>query len=857
MGVEGWVKVEDIFHAALDLGGAERDVFLTNACSGDEALRDEVESLLAAFERRSGLMEKPVFSLGMLVLANRRAEAPAGKTLGPYRLLETLGRGGMGEVYLAEDMRLGRKVALKFISTELVDDNWAKRQLIREAQAAAMLDHPNICAVHGFEEVGGHSFIVMQYIKGKTLGELLREGRPSPERMLSLSIQIAGALAEAHAHGIIHRDVKPQNIIVTDDGQVKMLDFGLAKFMQQKQGRLGAAAQQSDTTQRGLIIGTVAYMSPEQLKAERLDYRTDVFSFGAVLYEMLSGGNPYERESKAETISAILTESPPPLKEAGDGVARRLGLVACKCLERDKEERYPSASELLYELGNAQDGARARRRGIPLYGFRAFAVAFLLVLLAAASVFAYLRLTKVRRVAVLPIVNSTADPTVEYLGGGLTESLINRLSRLSKLRVKPMTVVSGYNGRDVDAQRVGRDLQVDAVLVGRIVRQGDSLVLEMNMVDAADGARLWGERYSLDQHIFEAQEMVCERVASSLLLWVGGEEKKALAVGRTENVEALRHYMEGRFQLGVRDAQHVKEAISHFEEAIRLDRAYAQAYAGLAECYVMLPSVAYGDTPPDEAMPKARAAARQALELDDTLAEAHNSLGLVKLWYEWDWRGAEREFKLALELNPDYAPARYGYSNLLAVTGRWDEFVRESAAAKDLDPFSTRADMNFCRAFYLTRQFDKAGVCLKKILDEHPDDSLSRYVLGYVYLKQGMNDEAVGVFEGIYAANKRLGAAPLGFAYARAGRRAEGLKILAEAERMYEREHLPAQELAVINMGLGRNDEAFAWLDKAYDERYAPHIYVPVDPLFDGLHADPRFAALAGRLDLAPPAASN
>jgi serine/threonine protein kinase/tetratricopeptide (TPR) repeat protein len=857
MEVKVWRQVEDIFHAALGLGGAERDGYLSRACSGDPALRVEVESLLAAFEGKRGFMEEPVFRLGLEVFAGRQAGALAGKTLGPYSLSETLGRGGMGEVYLAEDTRLGRKVALKFISSELVDDNWAKRQLIREAQAVAMLDHPNICAVHGIEEIDGHSFIVMQYVEGKTLGELLREERLDSEQVLRLSAQIASALAEAHAHGIIHRDVKPQNIVVGDDGQVKMLDFGLAKFMQQKQGRLGPAAQQTETTQRGLIIGTVAYMSPEQLKAERLDYRTDVFSFGAVLYEMLSGENPYVRASNAETISAILTESPPPLKDPPDGVARQLERIACRCLERDKEERYPSASELLYKLGNVQEGVRGRRRVRPSFGLRAVAFAALLVLLAAVSVFAYLRLTRVRRVAVLPIVNSTADPNFEYLSGGLTESLINRLSGLSKLRIKPLTVVSGYNGRDVDAQHVGRDLQVDAVLAGRIVRQGDSLVLETNMVDVSDGARLWGERYRLDQHIFEAQEMVCEKVASSLLLWLDGEERKTLASRRTQNAEALRHYMEGRFLLGVRDAQHVKDAIGHFEEAIRLDRAYAQAYAGLAECYVMLPSVAYGDTPPGEAMPKARAAAKQALELDDTLAEAHNSLGLVKLWYEWDWRGAEREFKLALEVNPDYAPARYGYSNLLAVTSRFDEFVRESAAAKDLDPFSTRADMNFCRALYYTRQFDKADTCLKKILADHPDDSLSRYVLGYVYLEQGMNDAAVEVFEPMYAANKRLGAAPLGLAYGRAGRRTDALKILAEAEQMYEHGRLPAQELAVINMGLGRKDEAFAWLDKAYVERYAPHIYVPVDPLFDSLRADVRFATLARRLDLAPPPAAN
>ncbi|HEX5705989.1 MAG TPA: protein kinase [Pyrinomonadaceae bacterium] len=855
MAANDWQKVEDIFHAALGLGGVERDAYLDGACASDVSLRGEVESLLAAFEGRRGFMEEPVLELGMKVFSGGRAETLAGRTLGPYRLIETLGKGGMGEVYLAEDTRLGRKVALKFISTTLVDDNWAKRQLVREAQAVAMLDHPNICAVHGIEETDGHNFIVMQHVEGRTLDHLMAAGPLEPERVLSLSVQIVSALAEAHAHGIIHRDIKPQNIVVTEGGQVKVLDFGLAKFAQRQQGLLDAGAQPSETTQRGLIIGTVAYMSPEQLKAERLDYRSDVFSFGTVLYEMLGGRNPYAHESSAETISAILTKQPPPLKELADGVARALERIARKCQEKDKELRYPSTSELLYELGEVQAGARPRLR--PRRNSLRAAAALLILLIVAVSVFAYLRLTKVQRLAVLPIANASADANVEYLGDGLTESLISKLSKLSKLRVKPGTAVSGYKGREVDPRQIGRELQVDAVLVGRIVRQGESLVLETEMVDAGDGTRLWGERYRLDQHIFEAQERVCERVASSLLLWLGGEEKKALAAHRTDNTVALRHYMEGRFLLGKRDKETVKQAIAHFDEAIRLDRAYAQAYAGLAECYVLLPSVAYGDTPPSEAMPKARAAAKHALEIDDTLAEAHNSLGIVKLWYEWDWQGAQREFELALDLKPDYAPARYAYSNLLAVTGRWDEFIRESAAAKELDPFSTRGDTNFCRAFYYTRQFDKAADCLNRILDEHPNDSSSRYVLGYVYLQQGMDDAATEVFQKMYAANKRLALAPLGFVYGKTGRRAEALKILAEAEQLYEHDHLPAQELAIIHMGLGRKDEAFAWLEKAYAERYGPHIYVPVDPLFDSLRSDARFAELAQRLNLSPPPLPN
>lgn len=856
METEVWRRVEDIFHAALALAGdAERDAYLARACSGDPALRGEVESLLAAFEGRRGFMDDPAFRLGMEVLTEGRAETLAGRSLGPYELLRKLGEGGMGQVYLAEDTRLGRKVALKFICPGLVDGNWAKRQLIREAQAVATLDHPNICDVHGLEEVEGRSFIVMQYVEGQTLGELMREGRPTPEQAHRLASQIASALAEAHAHGIIHRDVKPQNVVVSSAGQVKVLDFGLAKTTNRKQGLAAAGAQPNETTARGVIMGTVAYMSPEQLRGERLDYRSDVFSFGTVLYEMLAGLNPHARASNAETISAILTETPPPIKEAGGHVALELERIARKCLEKDKERRYPSASELLYELGEVREGAGGRRAGSRLNLKRLGAVAvmaLLLITLAAILGFAYLRVSRVQRLAVLPIANASSDPGIEYLGDGLTESLINKLSRVSKLKVVPATAVSGYKKREVDPREVGRALRVDTVLTGRIVRQGESLVLETEMLSAADGSRLWAERYRLDQHIFEAQERVCLQVASKLTLWLGGEERKALTARGTDNIEAYRQYLEGRFLLGNRNKENVRKAIGHFEEAIRLDRAYAQAYAGLAECYVLLPSVAYGETTPSEAMPKARAAARQALDIDDTLAEAHNSLGAVKLYYEWDWQGAEREFKLALGLNPDYAPARYSYSNLLAVTGRWQEFLRESAAAKELDPFSSRADMNFCRAFYYTREFDRAAACLNKMLEERPDDTLTRYVLGYVYLQQGMNDAALEVFRKTYESNKRLGLAPLGFAYGRAGRSAEAATLLGEAKEMYERGGLPAQELAIIYTGLGRNDDAFAWLEKAYTERYGPHIYVPVEPLFNSLRADARFSALAQRLNLPP-----
>jgi TolB-like protein/tetratricopeptide (TPR) repeat protein/predicted Ser/Thr protein kinase len=853
MEVNDWPRVEETFHAALRFQGGERDVYLARACSGDDSLRREVESLIAAFEAGDDFLKQPALSLGMRLLSEETGDSLTGKSVGPYHVLGVLGRGGMGEVYLAEDSRLGRKVALKFLSGSLLHDNWAKRKLVKEAQAVALLDHQNICAVYGMEEIDGLSFIVMQHVDGKPLTDIVKSGAIDPKTALNLAVQILSALSEAHGHGIIHRDIKPQNIMVTAGGQVKVLDFGLAKLIQQR-GLIGTAEPGGDTTQTGLILGTVAYMSPEQLRAERLDYRSDVFSCGTVLYEILSGKHPFTRASTAETVSAILSSKPPLLKSISPQVSHELTRIVHKCLEKDKEQRYHSASEVLYEIDALQKGHKVGARGRQSYILRIAAACTVIILLAALSILVYFRLTRIPTLAVLPVVNQGIDQNFEYLGNGLTEGLVSRFSRLQGLHVRALTTVSGNGGKAVAPVEVGREINADAVLVSTITQRGDSLTLECSLVKTADGSKLWTGTYELTiPKIFGLQEDIAGQVASHLNLRLSGPEKNLMARRGTESPEAFRHYMLGKYDLKNRKKENIQKAVEHFEIAISLDPVYSQAYAGLAECYVALNTVAYGHVPTEEAMTKAKAAAKQALEIDETLPEAHTSMGVVYMKYEWNWQAAETAFRRAIEISTEYVPAHYWYSNLLAATGRHRESIAESKVARDLDPFSASARMNFCRAYYFARQYDTASDCFGKILKQDPENINAQYVHGLVRLQKGMYDEAISAFRQIYASNKSLAAAPLGFVYGKTNRRAEALNVLAEVEELSRQVYMPPLEKAIIYVGLGERDKAFELLEKSYEEHFSSLMYLAADPLFDDLRQDSRFIDLTRRLNLLTP----
>lgn len=841
-----WQQIDDLFNSAVDLEASERLPFLRKSCGGDVALLAEVESLLNAYENRKELMEEPAFELVLKVMSSTQAASMVGLTVGGYRILEPLGKGGMGEVYLADDTRLGRKVALKFLSPEFVGDNWAKRQLVKEAHSVAILDHPNICPVYDLEEHEGYSFIVMQYVEGKTLAEMIRDDTLPGDRVLPLARQIVSAIAEAHVHGIIHRDIKPGNIVITKGGQAKVLDFGLAKHTHPKPTGLDLADSVSHLTQAGVMAGTVAYMSPEQLRAEKLDFRSDIFSLGVVLYEMVEGKRAFARDSQAEVISAILTSQPAPLNPDSLEIPPGLGRIIFKCLEKQKDRRYQSASELLFELNSPPPGpARTRRLGLRV----TIAALLLLILLTTAFFVFRRRQAPIKTLAILPISSVNADPGTEPLARGLTEDLINKVSQISTLRVKPFTTVSGYEGQQFNPIEVGRGLHVDAVVVSTFVRQGEVRVLQIRLLDTSDGSQLWGENYTLRSDGFlDLLEEVAKKLVLKLGPLPGGETLPPTR--STQNNAALTEYYGGRNLWDKRTKDNIEQIRGYFEKAISLDPAFAKPYAGLADYYMQLNTPAYGSMPAGEVVGKAKFLAGRAVELDTNLPEAHTSLGLVNLRFEWNLPQAEAEFSRAIALNPGDAWPHYWNSQLLSIKGRFDEAINESNVAKELAPFSPVAKLGVCRTLYFARRYSEAADCAKRIIDENPGDKIANYILCYTYLKRGRYGEALELIEPRYEEDKALWAAPLGFAYGKRREVAKALMVLNDLQQLSKENYSLSQERAIVYTGLGDNDKALEWLEQSYKERFTTLIFVTTEPVYDDLWPDPRFGDLVVRLGL-------
>ncbi len=728
MSAENWQRIETLFHTALDLNVQERSDYLSRSCANDDLLRREVESLLASLNTKDELFEKPIFEMGIGLMGRNCESSLTGKTVGSYLIEKKLGSGGMGEVYLAEDTRLKRKVALKFLSPALVDDKWAKRQLIKEARASAMLDHPNICAVYGFEEVGNFNFIVMQYIEGQSLSALIAERAISPANVLSISQQILEAMAMAHAHGIIHRDIKPGNIMVTPRGQVKVLDFGLAKFIHTKSANNFNEAL-SQASQSGLIAGTICYMSPEQLRGEKLDFRSDIFSLGTLLFELVAGERPFDRKSDAETISAILTAAPT-LKVSPDFPPGIESLIY-KCLEKNKEHRYQSVSEMLLDFQNP--ALNKTKVKLPKFD-RKLIWAFGLFL------FALLTLS---------------------INNYLEKSKPDNLAALS---------------------------------------------------------------------------------AASETLEISAEQKN----------QADKFYNLGRYYWGNRNKENIQKAIDAFTQAINLNPLNAQAYAGLANAYVVSSGPAYGSTPTDEAMPKARAAAREALLLDNKLAESHAAMAVVLGKYEYNWKDAETEFKKSIELNADSAQARYWYSEFLATMGRTDEALIEARKAKDIEPLTPYTNTMVGRILYMGRRYNEALQYYNKIVQKEPKNVKAKYLLGLVYLQKKMYAEALEIFEQLYYSGneKELSASALGYTYGKLKRTNEARRIIAEMDDESKENPIPPQEKSIVFIGLGDNDKAIEWLEKAYQQHLSTLSTIRVEPLYDDLRSDSRFQNILHRMNL-------
>lgn len=848
MQVNDWHQVEEIFHSALQLKAEDRAVYLSGACSGDESLRREVESLIEAFEQNDSFIAEPAFSLGMKALSLDDDVSLAGRDIGQYKVLRLLGRGGMGSVYLAEDRKLERNVALKFIARSLVDNEWAKEQLTREARSVAKLEDPNICTVYGIEELDGHDFIVMQYVEGQTLDSLISRGPIRPWQALGIAEQIVSALSAAHARAIIHRDIKPQNIIVKAGGQVKVLDFGLAKPGPQSQAAEDSGrAEQGETAQSGLVVGTVSYMSPEQMEGGELDMRTDIFSFGVVLYEMLSGRNPFRNRhtngSAEEVLRAIKSAELPPLKRVASGLPTGLYRIARRCLARERGQRYQTADTLLRDLHKLRRAQLLERYALP-------ALAIILLLIATAG-FVYLRYNRTHTLAVLPVVNAVGGEDMEALSAGLTKSLAGKLSHLSRLHVRVPTFLD--KNQYANPADIGRALQVEAVLVNKIISQDGVPQLQTSLVNVADGVSQWQETVPINLAEIQAlQNRLALRTTAELHMWLSRDEERLLLRHQTDNTEALRLYMRGQYLWGMRDKARVKEAIEMFSQATALDPAYAQAWAGLADCYTLQTTVAYGPEPIEVTINKARYAANKALQSDSMLSEAHTALGVIQLRHGWNWAEAEREFRLAIELNRDYSPAHYWYSLLLLTLHRNEEARKEGEIYKALEPFTPMATVNLARPYYRERQYDLAISYLKQVLRDYPNDKAALYILGLAYVKKEMYPEAISALNQLYSVDPVYAAAPLGYAYARTGRTDEALRILDMLDRTPADMPVPAQEKAIIYMGLRDNDKAFAYLEEAYKERFPSLVGLTNDPFFDDLRSDPRFYDLANRMGLTP-----
>ena len=832
---------------------------------------------------------------------------PPDTLLGRYKIRSTLGAGGMGVVFLAEDVELERLVALKVLPAEVSQDTERIHRFVQEAKATSALNHPNILTIYEIGRADGLRFIASEYIKGETLRQKLKREPFGLRESLAVALQVAAALNAAHEVGIVHRDIKPENIVLRDDDLVKVLDFGLAKLTEIKTDQSSvdteAPTRAHVQTNPGVVLGTVAYMSPEQMRGKETDGRTDIWSLGVCLYEMLSGELPFAGETTSDTIAAIL-KSEPPLVESAPVELQR---IVRKALQKERDERYQTVKDLLIDLKNLKRelefAEEIERSHIPPFAkavnvstnqisagatasspaavatqnsnaypqssaeyiigevkkhkfISLGALGVLIVALAVGSYFAFTaaRPTAINSVAVLPFVNEGNDPNTEYLSDGISESLINNLSQLPQLKVIARSSTFRYKGKEIDPQEVASALGVGAIVTGRIIQQGDSLQISVELVKASDKTQMWGERYNRRAaDLLTIQQDIAQEISERLSLRLTGEERQQLAKRYTDNAEAYQLYLRGRYYWNKRKPEDIKRGVEFFQQAIAHDPHYALAHAGLADSYNIMPT--YAMLSPREAMPRARAAAQRALEIDETLAEAHTALAWSLARNDWKWAESEREFKRALELNPNYANAHLFYAiTYLTSMERFDEVLMELKRTLELDPLSLIANTNLGMTYIYLRQYDRAIEQLRRTLELDPDFPPARQALADAYIAKGMYNEAIAIFHGSpeVEASFPIFVAPLGRAYAKTGRRREAEDVIKRLEENSRHGYVPPYFIAGIHAALGERDEAVASLERAYEERDVWLPRMKVDPAMESLSADPRFQDLVRRIGLTP-----
>ena len=824
-------KLNEIWRAALALDPDRRPEFLLTACEGDEDLLAEVESLLASDEATGDFLEPPEPTLTADLTA---------KTISHYRIVGKVGEGGMGAVYKARDTRLDRTVAIKVVNAEFT------QRFGREARAIASLNHPHICVLHDVGEHKGAPYLVMEYVEGKPL-----KGPLPVAEALGYAIQIAEALAAAHRAGIVHRDLKPDNILLTRDNGVKVLDFGLAKL---RNGR-GDESFSTSLTRQGAITGTAAYMSPEQAKGQQVDERSDIFSFGVVLYELLSGRRAFRRETMGATMAAVIDVEPPPLREARPAVARIVG----RMLSKKREARYQSAEEVLKDL-------EAAAREKPWWQTRRAVVGMAAapVVLAGAALGVNVRGWRTQlakwmavpagpsiRLAVLPFANLSGDPEQEYFSDGLTQEMITELGSLhpATLSVIARTSVMRYKGSRKPIDQVGLELGVDYILEGSARREEARVRITAELIQVRSQAQLWAASFERElASVLSLQSEVAKKVADSLALKLLPAEQVRLARAKPVNSEAYEAYLKGMQHVYELTPQGLATASQYFDLALQKDPKSARAHAGVS--WVWVGRAQMGFSAPAEAVPKARTAALKAIELDGTLAEAHSILSSIYCFHDWDWAGADAEYRRAIELNPSLAEARAYYSHFLMIMRRPKEALAQMERALELDPFNPLFQAIYGMDLNFAHRYDDALALLRKTLSTQPDNPVARSTLRVTYHHRGMFKEAFEEWKAAYAAkgdSETVDALSRGYlegGYPVAMRRA--------AETLATRPPAAARpwQTATLYARAGEYRKAIEWFEKAYEERDPNMPYLSVDPLFDGLRSEPRFQALLHRMNL-------
>jgi serine/threonine-protein kinase len=853
---------------------AERGPFLDQACGADIALRQEVESLLSIHERAADFIESPAYQLAPELLDSQETSGLNAGAIAGYQILELLGRGGMGEVYLALDRELGRKVALKVLPERFSGDEERLRRFKQEARAASALCHPNVAHIYELRESGGRRYIAMEYVPGETLRHALSRGRLTLQASLDVASQIASALGAAHQAGVVHRDIKPENIMLRPNGSVSVLDFGLAKLAEGHAavGEAGLPTSPTLTTNPGAVMGTPTYMSPEQARGRPVDERTDIFSLGVVTYEMIAGRPPFEGPTPSDVIAAILEKQPLPLSQYAPQAPIELQQTVDKALHKNAEERYQTVTAMLSDLGTI---SRTLGRGAgsdtvlsPARPTRQAAVSRrsvtdivqgkktrLLMAAAALPVVAILTyylierphkpLNRTRSLVVLPFKPVNPGIADEALGLGLANDLVTRLISTRQITVTPTVSASRFVDKNLDPTDIGRKLGVDAVLTGTVQKAEDRIRFNAQLLRSEDGALLWADKFDeRAADILTVQDRLSERLSQALALHLTGEEQRLLTKQYTKDAEAFQLYMTGYYHWKKRTVGGFDLCADYYHRALAKDPDYALAWAGLAATYSS--QSVLGFALPNEAMPQAEAAARHALEIDDKIPSAHAALAAIRTYYDWDPAGGEAEFQRAIELDSNYVEAHQYYGLCLAAMGRRAESLDQLQIARQLDPESPSLESTTTYASYLAGDYDAAIARCKAVIEINPAFYFHHLNLGHALAAKGMYEQAIYAYQKarILSSNASLVLARLGYACGAAGRKRQARELLDELLQVSAQPHY----IAEVYIGLGEPDRAIEWLQKAYGERAGDLIYLKTDPIYKTLGSYPKFTELLERV---------